>query len=315
MRRRTTMRQVPLLLSLLVFTHTAFGLVSPWKTRDTEDALSRSIAGILSWPERTETPPRAMEERLLALMEEHASEEDKGIIYASIAQMYSHAREDASTDDDMGKQAAKYARLALAEPLDPRTACSMYSLWGHVTSRRRIGLPPAEFAAARRRAVLLYLLGLKCALDNGAPVDRQHVPGVGAYQIRGGPDSPELQAAQRKHAREMEARERAMLLNELAEYRYLFVINCVFLYDTEPYDSEELRAFSEEILIGHEDVAEGIMRKLAWWHENKRGWQGPPPRDSDFPPDVRVGADATDAAPEAPTEGEARPNEGQRPKG
>jgi hypothetical protein len=73
-------------------------------------------------------------------------------------------------------------------------------------------------------------------------------------------------------------------MNELAGYRDLFIRQCVTLYAQPPSDPDELSAFSDEILLGHEEVASGMVRKLQWWQKNKDGWRGPFPSGTEIPP-------------------------------
>jgi hypothetical protein len=72
-----------------------------------------------------------------------------------------------------------------------------------------------------------------------------------------------MEALRQEHRRAMEAHERVEQANELADYRQEFIRRCVDLYAQPPYDAEELKAISEVILLGYDDVASEMAGKVA----------------------------------------------------
>jgi len=227
-----------------------------WETRDHPwDPFPSSIGRIVAQNDGTEATLAKLEPQLLALLQDHQTPEEKGIIYASIAQMYAQ-KGDTPPSDVRTQKAVEYSILALKEPLDVLNVCRMYSIWGGKACSFR--LPPERFGVARRKAVLLALLGLRTALDNGAPAERQPSPGVFRYDYHGPPNSPELKALDEEYRRAWEAHDRVVRANELAFYRQDLVPFCVALYCQAPYDIVELKGFCEVLLVGYQDVAKQI---------------------------------------------------------
>jgi len=234
-------------------------MTRPWETKGLPwDPFPVSIGRIVGQNDGTVATLSKLEPQLLALLQDHQSPEEKGVIYASIAEMYAE-RGYTPPDDPRTANKVKYAKLALQHPLDPLNVCRMYSIWSD--SLLSSYPPPEELRAARRKAALAMLLGLRSALEH-APASKVPVPPV-EVKTTDTLDAKALEAEDAENRREMEANVQARRLNELIDYREAFVRRCVELYTQRPYDPEELRSFSEILLAGHEEAVKDIIDKLA----------------------------------------------------
>jgi hypothetical protein len=236
-----------------------FAFDRPWQVCLPDDPLARSVAGIVAEDDGTRAVRKHLQQRLLALTDEHGSPEDRGLIYASIADMYRRPEGTAAPDESMREEAVEYSQLALRQPLDDVNVCAMYSNWAQAIAVGSSELPPESLAAVRRRAALLYLLGLRCALDYGAPAESQPVPSVGTYHVVAPAGAPELEEARQRHARELQARREADRLNALSCYRGFFISQCARLYGHPSADPAELRVFAEAVLVRYPDALSEVL--------------------------------------------------------
>jgi hypothetical protein len=274
----------------LLLAVSALGMVPPWETKGLPwDPFPRSIGRITAQNDGTEATLARLEPQLLALLQDHQSPEEKGIIYASIAHMYAQ-KGYTPPDDPRTAKRLTYVKLALQQPLDPLNVCRMYSIWSD--SGFSFSLPPEKLATARRKAALIALMGLRSALEH-APATKVPVPAVDGYVVDG--PSVDVRASEAENRRQMEANVHARHLNELLEYREAFVRRCLDLYSRRPYDPEELRDFSEILLAGHDDVVKDIMEKLAARMEK----MAPPTRKPEAGPQDKARTPTGEATKEA----------------
>ncbi len=198
-----------------------------------------------------------LESQCLELIRDHNSPAEKGKIYATIALIYSEAGWHSSEDVRIPK-ALQYTKKALEYPLEPITACKMYGGRADCLMVGYYRRTEDELVKIRREAIAPCLTGLKLALDNKAPKDHPgSPPRVDIYHVNS--ESPYYEELMNKHKQQVAERKKWERESELYFQRWALTQRCVTLYSRKPYDTDELRNFTQRILEKHEGVVNELI--------------------------------------------------------
>ena len=146
--------------------------------------IERQLAAITSKDKGEGTDVNSLESSCLELLSKYNSREDKGLIYSKIALMYSGKGYTSANDARIAKT-AEYCKKALDYPLDAVTACEMYGRWAGSLTVKYWKCTQEEFVKGRQDAIMPCLTGLKLALDNKAPKERQKLPVIQLFDHPG----------------------------------------------------------------------------------------------------------------------------------
>ncbi len=204
-----------------------------------------------------------IEAATLRLLEGPRLPEQRGMIFASLVRAYANSKE---------KQPAKmahYCMEALKHPLDLVGKLRMYSYWvdaiimlaGEVRD-------PEEFATLRRRAMSPCLDGLRLVLENQSAGNYGPLPAVSRFHYIGSTSDPGYQEMRKRHEKQMAARKKAELQNELVFREWVFVRQCAVLYAREPRATEELQRLARDKL-GDEGAVEELVEAARLVREGK----------------------------------------------
>jgi hypothetical protein len=229
---------------------------------DPNEVLKKQLMEIRAGGRTIAEDSAALESRALQLIRDHNTPSEKGMIYATIASVYSD-RGFGSSDEGQRRagKTIEYAKKALDYPLDVLTACRVYGrLTGGLSATGMRGAPKDRWREVRREAVVPCLKGLKLALDNKAPRERPKPPPQ--VPIPSGPtfDERVLEEWKRKHEGHALAVKQYWYLSELYEQRWALTQRCAGLYSSEPYDLEEFRSYAQKYLGGHDEVVKDLVQ-------------------------------------------------------
>jgi hypothetical protein len=235
-------------------------------SNDPNEMLARRLIEIRADGRTATEDPCALEARCLQLLADHNAPSQRGMIYATIASVYSERGYPSSLGQKKQQQrlakTAEYARKALEYPLDVLRACKMY---GALTDAIIIGGrrgPKDKWLDVRREAIVPCLMGLKLALDNKAPKDRPSPPLATIRHVLSGSRTFVPQDANEVARREQQsaARKQYERLRELYMQRRALTERSVALYAEEPYDTEELRALVRKMLPAHDEAVNELVQ-------------------------------------------------------
>jgi len=229
------------------------------ETLDPNVSLERSLSTIAAKDKGEGTDVRNLENACLNLLEKHNSPQDKGIIYAKIAFVYSGKGYSSPNDMRIAKT-KEYCKKALTQPLEPITSAEIYSCLAGAQTAYKWNRPNQEFTKARKESIENYLTALKVVLDNNAPAEKTEPPGVGKYDIN--PANPDYDKVVQKHQQELTVRQKWNSDQKLYILRRGLIGQCVDLYSHRPYDTEELETYAREMLKGHDDVIDELIAKV-----------------------------------------------------
>ncbi len=105
------------------------------------------------------------EARLIALLKQHDSAQERGLIYYGLAFLFSGA------PGGNSEKAAKYAWEALANPQDDPRAAELHDMLGELRHRQYLSGRGPVAAGAREDALRQYLLALVLVVRNQKPID------------------------------------------------------------------------------------------------------------------------------------------------
>lgn len=246
---------------------------------DPNGVLRKSLMEIRAGGRTIAENPAALESRALQLIKDHNTPSEKGMIYATIASVYSDR---GFGPGDEGKTRAsktvEYARKALENPLGVLTACRMYGrLTDGLNAASRGQVPNDRWPEARREAIVPCLKGLKLALDNKVPKERPTPPPrVPLPNILGG-GGRAGEEKRRKYEEYLTAYRGYRYLDELYEERWALTQQCAGLYSSEPYDVEEFRSYAQKILVGHDEEVTELVQFVQGRIDALRGPAAPAP--------------------------------------
>lgn len=233
------------------------GLLMKNVSNAAEEELSQHLAKICSQERGEGTDWGKLEQECLKLLEEYDLPEDKGNIYATIALIYS--KSGFSRKDIQVPKTIEYCKKALQYPLEVVTECNVYSEWVDALIAKS-NLAGERFVGERQEIVILCLKGLKLALDNKAPKDRQPPPAVGRYTIT--PDDSDYQKYMEKYKEGLAARKKWDFENKLYRQRKALTGRIVLLYSFPPYATDELSYFAEQFLKSNNDVIKELIAEV-----------------------------------------------------
>ncbi len=132
---------------------------------------------------------------------------------------------------------------------------------GNVEAVKYIGIHSDEYPTARKKFIVPMLDALKLLVENGIPKDdsRPVVPGVSKFDIPAG--SPGREEALKKQEEQIEARNIALLMNELIGLREIFTRNIAGYYLKKPYATDELRQLAADT-IKNDDVVNELIKEV-----------------------------------------------------
>lgn len=187
-----------------------------------------------------------LEQKALSLTKKYTSPKDKGEIYATIVFIYSD--KGAIKKYIQNSKIIKYSQKAIQYPLDIYTKCTIYNRWADVFWVVNPYLNSNQFVIERRKAIKLFLTGLKIALDNGAPKKMPKRPMFIRYDYIGPTNSPEYKKILKKRVEQERVFKKLRLLEKLFLYRQETIQDCISLYTTPPSTTNELKSFAKQIL-------------------------------------------------------------------
>lgn len=233
---------------------------------DPNAVLERRLVEIRAGSRTASEDPCALEAKCLLLLGDYSAPSQRGMIYATMASVYSERGYPSSLGENKQQQqlakTTEYAKKALEHPLDALTACRMYGALGDaITISGRRG-PVDRWPEVRREAIVPCLKGLKLALDNKAPKDRPSPPLVTIRHVLSGSSTLTPQDANEtaRRERQLAARKEYEHLRDLHVQRQALTGRAVTLYAEEPYNTEELRALLRKMLSGHDEAANELVQ-------------------------------------------------------
>jgi len=200
------------------------------------------------------------ESECLNLIPDHNAPSDQGKIYATMAFLYSDRGYGPDDDPNMAAQAFRYSMKALEYPLEPLTACYMYTRGSDALVAQSRSDPNQTFEEAREQAADLCLKGLKLALDNNAPRESPPSPGP-ATSLTSTPGTP-VESLVEWHNRRIEARERWLYETEFSGLRQGLFRRCIMLSPRKPHNREMFRKKVQKILEDRAHTAAELIAAL-----------------------------------------------------
>ena len=216
---------------------------------------------------KDETEQTALETECLDLIATYTSPSEKGKIYSTLAFIYSDRGYGPHDDPNLAGKALKYSIKALEYPLDPLTACYMYTRGSDALIVQSRHEPNKPLLDIREEAVDLCLKGLKLALENEAPKEYPTLPDWAA-RISVSQGTP-FSRVVRLHNNQINAREKWLFKTEFCGLRQGLFSRCVSLYSRKSYDRETFQKKVREILIKHEETINELITALDTQITNK----------------------------------------------
>ena len=207
----------------------------------------------------------ALETQFLALVVDHNSPEEKGMIYAAIAlECGGQGSRDPNDRDMLLGKTIEYANRALDCPLETVTRCTVYHRLGGAMLLKGRFSAKDQWEQARRDSASILLAGLKLALENGAPAEWPAPPEqvVFPYNYIAPEKTPAQMEAERRYEEYMEADRAYRRLYDLFNERSALTQNLVNAYGREPYDPGEFRTLAEKELAGYDEVVDDIVSQI-----------------------------------------------------
>jgi len=227
------------------------GLTATTLRADTAD-LGRRLAQIDRQRDGLNTPSQRLESECLALLKQHATPKDKGMIYAQIAMVYA---QNGMTAPD---KTVEYCKKALEFPLDLVKRCDLHIFWADALQIKHRRVPRGQRDEARREIARVILRGLDIVLRQNPPPTALPLPAVNKFDAG---DEATLQDLLARNRDELAARERVRLQNEMVRCRDILVEKCVIVYTGVRNADNELRELAET-LITDEQRSQSFFRLL-----------------------------------------------------
>jgi len=206
-----------------------------------------------------------LEVQCLKLIKDHNSPTEKGMIYATVALVYSGKGYRLSNEGETKlAKTLEYGKKAIEHPIpDVLINCRVHGeLTGAMFIKARRG-PKNKFAEARRAAIVPCLKGLKLALDNKAPKKRPDLPPpMLVPHILTPHKGPAYEKAMEKYAKQLAEWKRYKYLCKLQLERWALAKQCKTIYSEEPYDTQEFRKYAQKILVGYEEAVNDLIGQI-----------------------------------------------------
>lgn len=222
------------------------------------------------------------EKRVLDLLAEQRTPEEKGELYAALASLHSEQGYD-SAPAVMKKQASKtigYCKNALQYPLDEVSACRLCCNWTSAAQILCMDLQGDALVAARREALKPCLEGLKMVLRHLTVKEDQALPQVEAFMVDAPPNSPVLAALLERNQAQWEERHKVQAQNELLRLRGVFISQCTVICADEPEAMDEFLRLAIEKLqdtLVVQEIGGKIQERIAVLQKVKQRRANPSP--------------------------------------
>lgn len=240
------------------------------------------------------------------LLQDNQSREDQGEIYFAWAQFYATS----GGAMKMPGKTIELVRKALEYPLDPVKRLQMFVYWGDAMQFASPGVTGEDLAAARRRAVMPYLSGLKEALDQDLLDEKPEMPGVGFFTYDGPSDSKEYRELKRRQDKLIEAQRIARFQQDMIQFRDVLTGQVAFLYSRMPFAEDEIRKLATDTLQDEKAVKRLMSAVEAAMEERTKHFVigAPNPRENtDDSPDEEAPVTLAKAPEPAPPQKESPP--------
>lgn len=192
-----------------------------------------------------ETPFEQAENMCNELLEKYTEPKEQGKIYYQLAVVYSQS-------GPIPDKTIEFAKKALEFPLDPFEQLKLYVWWGDAIQVAHSGVSDRELVAARRKAVIPYLRGLKKSLHFQYPAgdtQPEHLPEE--QNVTTNPRDPAKQMRQKIWAEQRKALEdwkRARFEGDVKIHKMVLTSQISTMYSRSPRASDEIRELATKIL-------------------------------------------------------------------
>lgn len=193
------------------------------------------------------------EQALLSLVAKYQSPADKGKIFAAIAQLYSRA------EGDQTSQAIKYCEEALRHPLDATDTCNTYILLGNALDRQPRSCGRPMNANERKKIAGPYIRAWDILLQN-INVNTRVAPPSGGFKYDVPENDPGYSEVKKKHDAVMAKSKESAQQNKLLDIKRLLTAKTLQLYGKA--NSSDLRNDAFDIL-GDREKAQKLIKALA----------------------------------------------------
>jgi len=207
------------------------------------------------------------------LLERYTKSEEKGKIYYQLAEVY------AQSGQLIPNKTSEFSKKALEYPLDPVKQLQLYVYWGDAIQVAHRGVHNQELVAARRKAVMPYLQGLKEALKHNLPEVKPDLPSVSRVRYVGPPDSEEYQKIKRRNEEQMAAWRLARFQQDMIQHRVALTGQISYMYSRFPFASNEIKELATQVLED-EKAVERLMSAVnaaVQQRIKELGWEPPLP--------------------------------------
>ncbi len=244
------------LLSTAVFLLVTLACSVHCSARDISD-FDRKLRDVRYTEWKDDTDSTLLEAKCLALRVRHNSPSEIGKIYSTIAFLYSDRGYGPGDDPNIAARAYHFSMIALEYPLEPLTACDLYTRAADALMRQARRDPNRPLEKIREEAIELSLKGLKLAIENDAPIEYPKPPdkvrNVGfAYEKR-------LEQLVQDHRHQAEAYEKWLHDVKFYWLRKGFIQRCISLSRHKPCDQETFEKKARQILKVYEKIAEELI--------------------------------------------------------
>jgi hypothetical protein len=261
---------VKLRSGLVVISLSAFWLSTFLCSLGACQSLGEDLRALEQLKRGRETAFDQVEAKGAAMLAKYPAAEDRGRIYWTLAGVYSQ------TGQQIPEKTILYCKAALDCPISPiKRRLALYNWWGDAILALHRGPSGVELVAARRQAVMPFLMGLRIAKDASipdVPLNAKSPPLIdGSADSGDGQLGTRLAERERQVAEVMAAKER----DEAVPSRDALVAQVAFLYASAPYANEELKRLATEVLQDPGEVAR-VMTALesAITHKSQRSLPG-----------------------------------------
>lgn len=203
-----------------------------------------------------DTPFEEVEKICQSLLQEYTTPEEHGRIYYQLAHVY------AQSGLVKPDKTIQYAEKALGYPLESVKRLRLYLYWGDAIQVTHAGVRGKQLVAARKEAVMPYLMGLKETLGHGLSEKRPELPVlVDRQRYSGPPDTEEYHKARRMVEQQVQARKLAKQQYHMFELRDSLTNQTAYLYSRFPFASNEIEQLARKMLED-EAAVERLMKAV-----------------------------------------------------
>ena len=220
-----------------------------------------------------DTPFDEVEKRCNDLLKEYTKPEEQAKIYFELVQV------EGQSGFQRPDKILGYITKALECPQEPLKKVRLYTYWGGAIQVANRGVRNQELVAARRKAVMPYLQGLKETLKHNLPEVKPDLPIVHGYRYWR-VHVPNIAAElKRKNEEEMAAWKFAKFQRNMIQHRNVLTGQISGMYSRFPWASDEIRELATRIL-GDQAAVERLMSHIdeaVQKRVKELGWEPGPP--------------------------------------